>query len=150
MPRFFFDFFDGNTWCEDDDGLELASLEEACMAAFDGARSMWAELLEERRDPLLCAFAIKGSEQQTLMRLGFPELLDSCRGGARIPPSAELLRALHDNERRARTALKELRGSFAVAYQSLHEARTLLARIERFERPGSASRPNPDYGQTRS
>lgn len=75
MPRFFFDFFDGNNWSKDEVGLELASAEEACVEAFAGARSMWTELLDGRQNPCACAFDVKDQDGRSLFRFDFDELL---------------------------------------------------------------------------
>jgi hypothetical protein len=86
MPRFFFDYFDGSGWSEDDVGLEFASAEQAYLGAVAGARGMWPDLMHARTDPLLCAFEIRDEDRRTLFRLDFTELLESCRRP--VPPPA--------------------------------------------------------------
>ena len=134
MPRFFFDFFDGRTWSADDFGLELATVEEAYLQAFAGARGMWPELVGARQDPLACAFEVRGEDGEALFRLGFAELLDSCRDGARSQPCALTARTLEDTHRRASSARDELRASLADVQCSLAESRTLIARLGAYER----------------
>ena len=92
MPRFFFDFFDGQTWADDNVGIDLPSSEQAYLEAFAGARGMWSELIGARCDPMACAFAIRGDDGQPLFRLAFSELVECCWvGGSPAPATARTL-----------------------------------------------------------
>jgi hypothetical protein len=79
MPRFFFDFREGNSLSPDDEGIEFASLEEAYLEAFRSAQDIAAERLRERCDPFDCAFTITDAAGQELIVLPFKEILDGRR-----------------------------------------------------------------------
>ena len=135
MPRFFYDFFDGETWSEDEVGLELASSEQAYLEAFAGARSMWPELIDGKRDPRACAFEIKGENGLELLRFDFTELLgDDGATQVQDVPHAAMIRALEETHVRAKVARADLRVSFEQTRQTLVEAKTLVAQLETFER----------------
>ena len=42
MPRFFFDFRQGDERCADAQGTEFADVEQAYLEAFTAAQDMWA------------------------------------------------------------------------------------------------------------
>ena len=84
MLRYFFDFFDGATWSQDDVGIELDSAEKAYLEAYEGARGMWAELMDGKRNPGACAFDVRGPDGQSLFRFHFTELL-GIKSGAPAP-----------------------------------------------------------------
>ena len=101
MPRFFFDFREGNSLSPDDQGIEFASLEEAYLEAFRAAQEIAAERLLERRDPFDCAFTITDAAGQELIVLPFKEILDCPR------PST----LLQNEQRRATVSFGEVLGN---------------------------------------
>jgi hypothetical protein len=135
MPTYFFHFFDGNSRSEDDMGLELASAEAAYLEAFAAARAMWAELLADRRDPTRCAFEIADETGAILYRVGFSEVLESCRqsGPAKLPASPVLVAGLETTLRRIHGVNAELRNAFVEVRKSLDESRMLLSRLQALE-----------------
>lgn len=129
MPRFFFDFFDGEEWSKDDRGLELASVEAAYLEAFAGARGMLAELSDGHRDPSLCAFEVT-QQDRLLFRLEFSELLGSRQNVAlRDLPTMAVLRSIEDTHRKALAARSDLKSTFEEARRSIDEAKALIGQL---------------------
>ena len=84
MPRFFFDFRQGDEFTPDSAGSEFPSAEKAYLGAYRAAGEMWAELLAGRRDPRRCSFEIHDSNRNLLSVLPFRELLDSCHDSVSV------------------------------------------------------------------
>lgn len=136
MPRFFYDFFDGQTWSQDDEGIELPSAEQAFVEAFAGARGMWHELVDDRSNPLACAFDIRGEGGQSLFRFDFTELLGrKARASVASLPIGRMVSKLEETHARASRARVDLNHSLEQTLRSLREARTMVARLEPFGRP---------------
>lgn len=139
MPIFYFHFVDGDDRCDDQAGIEFASAEAAYMGAIDGARGMWAELLDARRNPRRCAFEIADQAGNFLFRVDFSELLDACEppSAKLAKPAAPILVALHDTHSRVMIARQELSSTMNSVRASLDEAQAMLSQLSRFEaRPG--------------
>jgi hypothetical protein len=64
--------------CEDKDGAEFASLEDAYLEAFASAQELWDELLRGHHDPRQYTFVIAGADGAALTELSFQEVLESC------------------------------------------------------------------------
>ena len=79
MPRFYFDFCQGNDRIPDAEGTELANAEQAYLEAFNGASDLWGDLLKQRQDPRRCRFEVRSEEGDLLFILPFQEVLDSCQ-----------------------------------------------------------------------
>lgn len=127
MQRFFYDFFDGESWSQDDVGLEFESAEQACVEAFAAARSMWPELADGKRDPSACAFEIRDKNGQSLFRFDFRELLGS--GFGRAPGHSPVARMLEETHRRAQRARADVHSSLENVMKALGEAQRLVARL---------------------
>lgn len=136
MALFFFHFFDGQAWSEDEHGLELATAEQAYLEAIATARSMWGELLTNRVDPSRCAFEIADQRGLILFRIEFSELLESCKRPHSAPrsPVGSLARTLADTHQRAAAAKSDIAASLLEIRTSLAEANALLARLHMFQR----------------
>ena len=149
MPRFFFDFFDGQTWSADEHGLDLASAEEAYLEAFAGARSMWPELTDGHRDPSGCAFEIRVADGESVFRFDFIELLGNHeRAASPDVPNAAIVRSLHATQRKALAARAELRASLDQVCRSIDESRILLSRLAQLERESVPQRAGATGGRT--
>ena len=136
MPRFFYDFFDGDTWSQDEVGLDFPSAEQACVEAFEAARGMWRDLVDGRRDPTACAFDIKSEGGDSLFRFEFSELLGRrCRQGNDAPVTS-IIRKIEESHRRAIEARSGIQQSLEQTLASLHDARRMLTRLDMFERSG--------------
>jgi hypothetical protein len=150
MPRFFFDFFDGQSWSADEHGLDLDSAEQAYLEAFAGARSMWAELSDGHRDPSACAFEVKGTDGKAVLRFDFAELLGKREPPARpdLPHSA-LVRTLDETHRHAENVREDFKACLDQVSASLDESFRLVARLGAFRggaprRAGDTGRKSPD------
>jgi hypothetical protein len=86
MPRFFFDFRQGDDYTPDTDGNEFASTEQAYLEAMEAAREMWSELLRKRRDPTRCGFEVRDAKGNLLFLFPFQEVMDSCVDRRPKPP----------------------------------------------------------------
>ncbi|WP_338241383.1 DUF6894 family protein [Aurantiacibacter hainanensis] len=131
MALYFFHFFDGESLELDEIGLDLSSAEAAYVEATKGARAMWAELLAQRRDPLLCRFSIEDECGIELFELPFSELLDDCRRTDKRPLRSheELSRELGDSHRRTNVERQGIKQRVYEARQSLDESSRLLAEL---------------------
>ena len=149
MPRFFFDFFDGQNWSADDQGLDLDSTEQVYLEAFAGARSMWSELSDGHRDPSKCAFEVRGSDAEPVLRFEFSELLGK-RGqpAGKDVPHAALVRALEETDRQAQLAKAGFKSSLDEVNRSLDESFRLIARLGEFR--GGAPRSAEESGDRTS
>ena len=86
MQRFYLNLRRGDlTVAPDDEGTDFASIEEAYLETFKGARELWPELLRKRQDPSQYAYDITDSDGAVLMELPFAEIVESCR---RVGPAA--------------------------------------------------------------
>ncbi|MEQ9662719.1 MAG: hypothetical protein RLN87_09255 [Parasphingopyxis sp.] len=142
MNTFFFHFIDGERCSTDQDGLELANVEEAYLQTVAAARAMWPELLAERRDPRDCAFVVSVEGGEELFRLDFSELLESCGGAPkRLPRSSEIIDRLRETHLHASCVRADLHASYDEVYRSLAESVSLLAQFRAFERPASRKHP---------
>jgi hypothetical protein len=78
MPRYFFDFRQGNEICTDREGIEFPGVEQAYLETYRAALDMWSDLLKQRRDPRRCAFEVRDEKRQLLFTLPLQEVVDSC------------------------------------------------------------------------
>jgi hypothetical protein len=140
MAHFFFHFSDGESRARDEIGLELDTVEQAYLEAFETARSMWPELLAARCNPLDCLFEVADADGAVLFRLPFSELFDACRPPRAPQPGSELLMSIEATHTRAQAARTGIRFSFDEVRQSLQEANDLLGQLALFERSRSAYR----------
>ncbi|RNJ62233.1 MAG: hypothetical protein EDM03_12240 [Porphyrobacter sp. IPPAS B-1204] len=131
MARFFFHFFDGKTLVADDTGVNLPSVERACMEAGATALEMWPELLADRISLINCAFDIANERGEVLLRFEFMELLDVAGVGAAQPSASveAMSSAIANTQRRAQQAKADLDASLAEVRLALDEARSLLDQI---------------------
>ena len=150
MPRFFFDFFDGQNWSADDQGLDLASAEQAYLEAFAGARGMWGELSDGHRDPSACAFDVRASDGKPVFRFDFAELLGKPEQPMRpdLPHSA-LARALDETHRQAESVREDFKACLDDVGRSLDESFRLVARLGELQegaprKAGGTGRRSPD------
>lgn len=136
MALFFFHFFDGQSWAEDEHGVEIATAEQAYLEAIATARSMWSELLTNRVDPSCCAFEIADIRGLILFRVEFSELLESCKRphSPSGVPAGSLAKTLADTHRRASVARSDITASLLEIRVSLAEANALLARLQMLQR----------------
>ena len=137
MPRFFYDFFDGDTWSQDEVGLDFPSAEHACLEAFEAARGMWRDLADGRRDPSACAFDIKSDGGESLFRFEFSELLGRRSWQGSDAPVTAIIRKIEENHRRAIEARSGIQQSLEQTLASLHDARLMLTRLDMIERSGA-------------
>ena len=128
MPRFYFDFCQNGERIEDHEGMELASMEQAYLEAFSGARDMWTELLRERRDPRRCRFEVRGLDQDLLFVLPFQEVLDACHNN-QTPPLKRSFEEVRAAAHQARTARAGFREELELLRDTLSASRALL-RVE--------------------
>lgn len=125
MPRFFFDFRQGEECCEDTDGTEFATVEQAYLEAVKAAQDMWSELLRKRQDPRRCLFEVRSVRRELLFILPFQEVTDSCRDRAvpQVRPSFdELARVAH----RTRKVSEEFVQTLHSVRQTLEESQALV------------------------
>jgi hypothetical protein len=105
------------TVAPDDEGAVFASIEEAYLETFKGARELWPELLRNRQDPSQYAYDITDGDGAVLMELPFAEIVECCRRigltSARVPPKPEI------------TALTKR--AFLEAFESTHNLNRKLA-----------------------
>jgi hypothetical protein len=78
MARYFFNFRQGSTLSQDEEGSDFASVEDAYLSAVQAARDMWRELLIKREDPLECSFEVVDADGKEIFALPFSEVLDAC------------------------------------------------------------------------
>lgn len=78
MPRYFFDFRQGNEHCPDAEGSDFPDVERAYLEAYRAALDMWSDLLKQRRDPRRCAFEVRNEARELLFTLPLQELVDAC------------------------------------------------------------------------
>jgi hypothetical protein len=128
MPRFYFNFRQAGQVTPDETGIEFPSVEAAYLAAADGARGMWAELLARRQDPRLCAFDIRDENGQLLLSFAFNELLESCRLRSRhAQPLDATYKEVQATHRFVTKVRQDLNVQLQAARQSLREVAALLA-----------------------
>ena len=136
MGRFYFNFRQNQSYAADEDGMNFPCVETAYLAAVEGAREMWPELLARREDPLDCAFEVTDRNGEELFTLPFSEVLDACRKDrAAAARPANLNHPNHINhvaetleiERKARTAMDGIAIVMAETRATLRETARLLA-----------------------
>lgn len=135
MPRFFFHFIEPGAHSLDDEGLELASANEAYLQACVTARALWPELLEQRIDPTRCAFEITDAQHQLLFRVSLTEPLEQCRTPA-VPAASptSLLAAIARSHERAKSAHANLNSCLTDTRKSLAELSDTLRQIDAYAR----------------
>lgn len=126
MPRFYFDFRQGNDFAPDAAGTDLADAEQAYLEAFKAAREMWSELLKERRDPRRCRFEVRDSNDALLFVLPFQEVLDSCSDRISPFPIQDTLQELLATHGHALRIKEELAIEVEMSKQVLRASHKLL------------------------
>jgi len=126
MPRFFFDYRQGDTYCRDTEGCSFATAEEAFLDAFEAAKDMWSELLGRREDPRRCSFEIRNEDGQVQYVLPFHEVLDSCRDVRRRAPGQIIFHEAGRNALRAQRLVGELQHELMAARTTLKRAKLLV------------------------
>lgn len=128
MPRFFFDFCQGDEHVPDEEGIEFASTEQAYMEAVEGAREMWSDLLKKRRDPNRCRFEVRDAGGNLLFTFPFHEVVESCLDRPRpSQTSAERATAAAvDTAGRIQLANDQVQKALHNLRAILVESRTLL------------------------
>jgi hypothetical protein len=91
MPRFYFDYRQGEEPLRDMQGIELASTEAAYLEVSEAAQEMWSDLLKKRCDPRRCQFEVRDANRELLFIFPFQEVIDNCldRGPARRPAGVD-------------------------------------------------------------
>ena len=81
MPRYHLKLknLEGRTIADDEDGADFESVEQAFMAAFEGARELWGLFLLDRVDPRRHVYELTDAAGEVMFTLPFTEILDSCR-----------------------------------------------------------------------
>ena len=129
MPRFFFDFRQGEDHSPDIEGLELASTEDAYLEAVKGAQEMWSELLKKRRDPHHCRFEVRDINGALLFHLPFEEVLENCLDRKPVKPAAgadHAAAAATATAGRAKRANDDFQRTLSKMRTTLAESRALL------------------------
>ena len=125
MPRFFFDFRQGDDCCPDDQGTEFPNVERAYLEAYQCAQEMWSVLLKQRRDPRRCHFEVRNAERDLLFVFPFQEVMDSCQERKSQP----LARTFHDI-RATHSYVRRVSADFHREMHAIHarlqESRALL------------------------
>ena len=87
MPRFYFDYRQGEEPVRDMQGIELASTEAAYLEVCEAVQEMWSDLLKKRCDPRRCRFEVRDTNRELLFIFPFQEVIDNCldREPARPP-----------------------------------------------------------------
>jgi hypothetical protein len=106
MPRYYLHLkdLDGAVVADDADGADFEGVEQAFLAAFDGARELWGLFLRDRLDPRRHLYEITDATGEVLMTLPFAEILDSCRRAHGHP-----IRSVESCERRPPLSLPAFR-----------------------------------------
>jgi hypothetical protein len=78
MPRFYFDFRQGDDHVEDTQGVDLATTEDAYLEVSEAAQEMWSELLKKRCDPRRCQFEVRDANRDLMFVFPFQEVIDNC------------------------------------------------------------------------
>lgn len=135
MPHFFFHFLTESERQLDSLGLELPSIEAACLEAAAAAAGMAGELLASGIDPSQCSFDIEDASGSLLLSIDFAELLRRKRGEeARNSATVDLTATLEGTHRRASRARQELATSLLDTRASLIESQGLMARLSAVSR----------------
>ncbi len=90
MPRFHFDFCQGEDHIPDTIGVELATTEDAYLEVVEAVQEMWGELLRKRSDPRRCQFEVRDANREILFIFPFQEVIDNCLDRAQPRRSADL------------------------------------------------------------
>jgi hypothetical protein len=86
VQRFYFNLRRGEIIvAPDDEGADFASIEEAYLESFKGAKELWPELLRNRQDPRQYAYDITDKDGVVLMELPLAEIVECCR---RVGPAS--------------------------------------------------------------
>ena len=145
MPRFYFDFRQNGELTPDTVGCEFGTVEEAYLEAFKAAREMWAELLDQRRDPRRCCFEIHDGDGNLLFVLPFWEILESCRDyPSENSTILETFRQSVAAVRHVKQAHDQVLREMENARDALRESAALIAITHRLTpQPASRLAPQP-------
>jgi hypothetical protein len=128
MPRFFFDFGQGDEHVPDTEGIAFATTEDAYLEAVEAAHEMWGDLLRKRCDPSRCRFEVRDANQDLLFVLPFQELIDNCHDRQRPTPSVDRATAAATvTTSRAKAANDAFQRTLFNMRRTLAESRALLA-----------------------
>lgn len=131
MQRYYFDFRQDAQLTPDNLGCEFSSVEDAYLEAFNAAREIWVELLNQRRDPRRCSFEVHDGTGSLLFVLPFWEVLESCRNYPRARSTLlDTFRQTMHTVRHIRRAHEEFVQEMESAQQTLRESARLIAETE--------------------
>ena len=130
MPRFYFDYRQGEDNALDMQGIELATTEEAYLEVVEAAQEMWGELLKKRCDPRRCLFEVRDANRELLFIFPFQEVIDNCldREPPRRPSSVDrATAAAAATTGRVVRANDEFLSALRQVREPLRDSRALLA-----------------------
>jgi hypothetical protein len=78
MPRFYFDYRQGEDRIMDTQGVDLATTEAAYLEVCEAAQEMWGDLLKKRCDPRRCQFEVRDANRELMFVFPFQEVIDNC------------------------------------------------------------------------
>ena len=128
MPRYHFNFRDGERIVNDVDGADFDTFELAYEEAFKAAREMWHDRLMHREDPRQCLFEITDAAGAMVTVVPFAEVLESCHARPRPPmPLAETEAQAKRARERARWLVRDLGEVLTLMRQTVRRSRVLRA-----------------------
>jgi hypothetical protein len=125
MPRYFFDFRQGQDRCADAQGTDFPNVEQAYLEAVKAAQDMWSELLRQRQDPRHCVFEVRNGRHELLFVLPFQEVMDSCLD-RKTPPARHIFESVSQNAYHAKRVSAEFLEQLHAVRRTLEESRMLL------------------------
>lgn len=126
MPRYFFDFGHGTQYSKDVEGIDFPDTEQAYLQAFEAAREMWSDLLQQRRDPHRCFFEVRDEQRELLFTLPFQEVVESCLD-RQVTPLHRTFAQANFTFHHARRVGAEVIEQIRITQETLKELRALLA-----------------------
>ena len=126
MPRYFFDFHQGDEFSPDTGGTEFENAEVAYLATFEAAQEMWTDLLKQRCDPHRCFFEVRDQERALLFTVPFREIMEACVDRQPQPLHHNFGQA-NATFRYAKRVSAEFVEEIRTAHKALKESRALLA-----------------------
>ena len=131
MARYYLHIWKGEVLeCEDKEGAEVASLEDAYLEAFASAQELWNDLIRKHRDPRQFAFVVTGADGVALTELPFGEILDSCHPV--LPPPVEAVTravAIKETCLEARNNARQIHRASAELYERLRSIHRTMSEL---------------------
>ena len=130
MPRFYFDYRQGEDRMRDMQGVELVSTEAAYLEVSEAAQEMWSDLLKKRCDPRRCQFEVRDVNRELLFIFPFQEVIDNCldREQATLPETVDRAQsAAMITYGRIQRANEDFLNALGTVRATLTESRALLA-----------------------